>query len=166
MVYEIERKFFLGSLPTDIDSASKTTDERYFLEITPESEIRIQRKADKIYREQKITDSKLSSNKDTTPITVEEFNRLKKKSIGRIERDSYRLPGMQNATIKVYHGRFEGLIRAEVEFSNTPDAIHFSPPDWFGPELTYSDLGRDSRLLNLSDSEFSELLAKLSRATS
>ena len=158
MAREVERKFLLDSLPLDIDTTSKITYERYFLEIGPDREVRIQRKGDDFYREVKTTNSELGSDKEVTPLTAKEFNELRQNAIGSIKRDSYVVTGIQNVSVKIYHGRFEGLIRAEVEFPSTDAASHFSPPDWFGPEITKSKLGRDSKLLRLSDAEFKSLL--------
>jgi adenylate cyclase len=161
MTREVERKFLLGSLPSDIDATSKITYERYFLEVEPGREVRIQRKGDELYREVKTTNSELVSDKEAAPLTAKEFDELRQSAIGSIERDSYMITGVQNASVKIYHGRFEGLIRAEIEFPNTDAASHFSPPDWFGPEITESKLGRDSKLLKLSDAEFKSLLKGL-----
>lgn len=158
MSREIERKFLLHSLPLDIDLSSKITYERHFLEIGHEREVRIQRKGDRFYREVKTTNTELANNKEVAPLTADEFNELRQNTIGSIERDSYTQTGIQNATIKVYHGRFEGLIRAEVEFPDTNAATHFIPPEWFGREITESALGRDSKLLQLSNADFTSLL--------
>jgi CYTH domain-containing protein len=158
MANEIERKFFLKSLPSDIDLTSKTTYERHFLKIGPDEELRIQRKGDKYFLERKAINSKLSSTKSVTPISIEKFNELRQDAVASIERDSYKVSNIQNATIKVYQGRFEGLIRLEVEFQSVADATHFSPPDWSGIEITESDLGRDSKLVGLSYPEFRTLL--------
>lgn len=158
MAREVERKFILYSLPPDTDSTSKITYERYFLEIGPQREVRIQRKGDEFYQEVKVTNSKLESSKEVATLTAEEFNKLRQSAIGSITRDSYTLASIKNVSIKVYHGRLEGLIRAEIEFPSVDAASHFSPPDWFGPEITGSELGRDSKLLKLSDAEFRSLL--------
>ena len=166
MAHKIERKFLLSSLPSGIDKASKIVYERYFLRVNENDEIRIQRKGDTFYREHKITISNFSNEIVVTSITAEDFDRLKLKATGNIERDSYSLPNIQNATVKVYHCRFEGLIRAEVEFASVNDATHFAPPDWIGQEITDSDLGRDSRLLKIPDSEFRGLLEKATKPTS
>lgn len=163
MQQEIERKYLLTSLPSTIDQSLKVTYERHYLSIGPNKEVRVQRKGSEFFRETKTTNVGLSSDKEVSPITAEQFNQLRQKSIGSIVRDSYVLPGIKNATVKVYHGQLEGLIRAEVEFSDAESAANFTPPDWFGVEITDTNLGRDGRLVRLSVSEFSSLLKEVSR---
>lgn len=166
MANEIERKFLVRVFPSGIDLASKITYERHFLKIAPSEEVRVQRKGDKFYIERKTTNDRLSSTKTVTPISAEKFEELRQSAIASIERDSYTVPDIPNATIKKYHGRFEGLMRLEVEFHDPESAIHFSPPDWSGVEITESDLGRDGKLVGLSDSEFRALLATASGVSS
>jgi adenylate cyclase len=160
MANEIERKFLLHILPSNIDLASKITYERHFLKIALDEELRIQRKGEKYYIEQKTTNDRHSSTKTVAPTSAEKFQELRNNAIASIERDSYTVTDVQQATVKVYHGRFEGLIRLEVEFGNPEDAIHFLPPNWSGVEITESDLGRDSKLVGLSDSDFNTLLSR------
>ena len=124
MASEIERKFLLSFVPSNIDPTSKITYERYFLNVGPDEELRVQRKGDKYYSEQKATKDRFSSSKKVTPTTIEKFNELRQHAIASIERDSYVAPDIRNTSIKVYHGRFEGLIRLEVEFGNPEEAIH------------------------------------------
>jgi adenylate cyclase len=40
------------------------------------------------------------------------------------------------AEVDVYGGKLEGLVRAEVEFDSEEAARRFSPPAWFGREVT------------------------------
>jgi adenylate cyclase len=55
----------------------------------------------------------------------------------RIEKTRYRLPaGGHTAELDAYCGSLQGLIVAEVEFSSRAEAEAFTPPSWFGDELT------------------------------
>lgn len=40
--------------------------------------------------------------------------------------------------LDVFHGYMEPLIMAEVEFDSEEDANSFTPPEWFGEEVTYN----------------------------
>jgi len=53
------------------------------------------------------------------------------------------------ASVDVYTGRHEGLRVVEVEFDSEPAAARFTPPDWFGPEVT-GDARYSNRLLALT----------------
>ena len=55
----------------------------------------------------------------------------------RIEKVRHRVPvGELVAEVDVYGGAIEGLITVEVEFESEEAAEAFSPPEWFGRELT------------------------------
>lgn len=43
------------------------------------------------------------------------------------------------AEVDVYGGPLEGLVVAEVEFTDGDDAAAFAPPPWFGDEVTDDD---------------------------
>jgi CYTH domain-containing protein len=44
--------------------------------------------------------------------------------------------GELEATVDVYADRNDGLRVVEVEFPSEQAAVEFTPPDWFGPEVT------------------------------
>lgn len=51
-----------------------------------------------------------------------------------VSKTRYRLPG--GIELDVFHGRFEGLVCAEVEFFDEAASLAFEPPAWFGREIT------------------------------
>ncbi|MFH1399401.1 MAG: hypothetical protein ABIG95_04805 [Candidatus Woesearchaeota archaeon] len=95
---------------------------------------------------------------EKTEISKEEFEKLKRISTKAIIRDSYLFSDNPNISIKIYHGNYEGLVRAEVEFLSEKEARAFEPLEWMGEEITESDLGKDARLVKLGKHEFRELL--------
>lgn len=58
----------------------------------------------------------------------------------RIEKTRYRVPlegpGDLLAEVDIYAGALVGLCTVEVEFESERDAHAFTPPAWFGPEVT------------------------------
>ena len=70
------------------------------------------------------------------------------------------MPGIKGGSIKVYKGKYAGLIRAEFEFESEKEAKAFEKPDWVGTEISNSPLGRDSRLSNLCKEDFNRELGK------
>jgi len=110
--------------------------------------------------ERKVETSKLGRGSQLIVITEEEFEFLKPKNGRAIIRDSYIISKNPEVSIKIYHGEYEGLIRAEVEFALEEEAEKFKPFNWMGKEITDSVLGRDSKLLDLSVVEFRKLLNK------
>ncbi len=159
MKNEIERKFLVKKMPIDIQKRAPRKYERYYLEVSSDFEDRIQKVDEKYYREKKKMISELERTKEKEEITQEEFEHLKIDCEEGIVREGYEVSSNPNITIKVYKGRFEPLIRAEVEFKTAEEAESFKSLDWMSREITNSALGRDSKLIQLSDSEFRKLLS-------
>ncbi len=158
MVNEIERKFLVREMPIDISKQAPKVYERFYLEVAPDFEDRIQMVDDRYYREKKRRVSDLERTKEKEEISKEEFERLKQDAGNAILRESFFVSQEPEISIKVYKGRFEPLVRAEVEFETEVEAKKFIPLYWMGKEITDSPLGKDSKLILLSDLEFKELL--------
>lgn len=75
-----------------------------------------------------------------------------------VVRDNYIMSETPRLILRIYHGRFEKLVRAEVEFPSVEKANHFSPPGWMGKEITTTPLAKDETLLDLPASDFQKLL--------
>ena len=157
MQKEIERKFLVKKLP-DLNDIRPFRYERYYLERGKGVEVRIQFVNGKYEWEKKFEKSALERSTEKKEISKSQFNALKRKATGAIIRDSYQLSQKPKTSIKIYSGRFEGLVRAEVEFDSIEEAKEFQPPEWMGKEITQSPLGRDAKLLDLTQEEFEKLL--------
>ena len=48
--------------------------------------------------------------------------------------------------LDIFHGKFEGLILAEVEFPSLEEAKNFTPPEYFGEDVTFSTEYHNSTL--------------------
>lgn len=159
--FEIERKWLLSSLPDAVMGITPIEYERYFLPSEQGEEIRIQKVGDKYTYQKKIEVPGVGRERaEDRGISEEEFLELKKTAIGSILRTRYDLSSI--VAIQVYHGKHEGLIRYEVEFQSVDESEAFQPEPWAGREITDSPLGRDSRLLFMSDDEFQEELRRYS----
>ncbi len=154
---EIERKFLVKKLP-DLAGIEKVAYERYYLFNEEGIELRIQRKGDRFELERKVFISNQERTRQKIEISQVEFELLKPLAGQAIIRDGYPLSDNPNISIKIYHGHYEGLIRAEVECATLKELQQFQPPDWFGPEITDSPLARDAELLTVSTEEFKNLL--------
>lgn len=157
MKNEIERKFFVKKLP-DLSGIVPLHYERYFLERGPETEIRISKINDSYKYEKKSRVSKLERTREKKDITEDHFNQLKKNASEGIIRDRYDISSDPDISIQIYHGRFEGLIRAEVEFETVEEAQNFIPPDWMGKEMSDLPIARDGKLIDLTDEIFKTFL--------
>lgn len=157
MSSEIERKFLVVTMP-DLSGQEPIRYERYYLNRSDNVEERIQKKGDVYEYEKKEKISDLEHTKETHPISEEEFESLKTRASEAIIRDGYMISKNPDITIKIYHGKHEGLVRAEVEFGSLEEAQAFTPPTWMGKEITGTPLGKDSGLLDLSEEQFKEML--------
>jgi adenylate cyclase len=72
------------------------------------------------------------------PITDDVFDELWQLTEGqRIAKLRYRVPlGELTAEVDVYADRSDGLRVVEVEFASEQAAAEFTPPDWFGADVT------------------------------
>lgn len=156
---ETERKFLIKKMP-DISSLQPLHYERFILP-TEEGEERIQKVGDLFELEKLVEDSDLTRHIHKKSITKDEFERLKRKSLASVERDSYQISKDPNITVNVYKGIHKGLARAEVGFESEDEAHDFVPLEWMGKEITNSPLGRDSKLAKLSKDEFTNLIKEI-----
>lgn len=133
--------------------------ERYYLKSDGQTVERVQKKGDKYEFEIKRSVTGLEHIKEKKQITQDEFEKLKQgKEKDVIIRDGYQLSVEPNVSIKVYRGKYEGLIRAEVEFNTKEVAENYVAESWMGVEITTSALGSDAKLLRFSREEFLGLL--------
>lgn len=161
---EIERKFLIKEMPK-LEGIKSIPYERYFIKIEPEYQERIQKKGDVYEYEIKKAvhgAGNISKHqKEKRYISKEEFENLKQgKENEGVIREGFNISSNPDVSIKIYHGRFEGLVRAEVEFDSVEEASSYVPEAWMGEEITHSPLGMDSRLLYLTEEEFGDLLEK------
>ncbi len=160
MKNEIERKFFVNELP-DLSKLEPLHYERYYLENSNGKEVRISKVNETYIYEEKLGISKLERTTSKKEISEIEFNKLKQQQASEgLIRDSYQLSNNPDISIKIYNGRFNGLIRAEVEFNSEEDAVSFVPLEWMGEEMTDLPIARDGKLIELTEQEFRKYIEK------
>jgi adenylate cyclase len=135
---EIERKFLVRSLPPGSKKAPNShIRQAYFPLRGKQFEIRIREKGGEHF----VT---IKAGRGT--IRVEEETGISNKSFKKlwplvcavsIAKRRYRIP-CKGKTIEldVYEGPHRGLITADVEFRSRREAESFTPPAWFGREIT------------------------------
>lgn len=154
---EIERKFFVKEMP-DVSGINPLHYERYFLRRGNGEEERISKVNDKHYYEKKSDVSALEREREKRDISANEFLVMKQRASGAILRDRYDISENPKISIQIYHGKYEGLIRAEVEFGSEEEAKKFRTLSWMGKEMTGLPIARDAKLLDLTDEEFRNFL--------
>lgn len=137
MATEIERKFVVEDLGTVLQIPAVTVRQGYLARGNDE-EVRVRQAGD----EYTLTVKKgtgLRRSEYEVPISGSQFDALWPATEGsRVAktRREVRLPENRLAHVDVFDGHLEGLATVEVEFDDTDTALAFTPPAWFGREVT------------------------------
>ena len=81
----------------------------------------------------------LSVNEIEKEITQNEYDKLKLNShYNRIIKDRFIIPYLENLKIEfdLFHGIYEGIAFAEIEFKNEEEARNTKLPNWFGKDIS------------------------------
>ena len=145
---EIERKYLitLENLPADLDAYPHRQIEQAYL--CTEPVVRIRRQDTEYYLTYK-SKGLMVREEYNLPLTEKAYMHLREKADGvLITKTRYLIPSSLGRTIElvIFHGRHEGLFLAEVEFPNEDAAGAFTPPDWFGEDVTFSSRYHNSTL--------------------
>ena len=143
---EIERKFKIKSLPSNLESYANQKMIQGYLCTSPV--VRIRRSNDEFYLTYKGS-GMMAREEYNLPLTEEAFYHLLPKADGIIiEKTRYLIPIDENLTaeLDIFEGAHKSLIIVEVEFSSIEEANSFVPPDWFGEDVTNSILYHNSYL--------------------
>lgn len=147
---EIERKFLIETqnLPENYQAYPSRRMEQGYISISPS--IRIRKDEDRYILTCK-GGGYLKREEFELSLTMEEFDRLKGKVEGNwIKKRRYFLPVHPDGTVEqnpsaaseltieldIFDAPFAPLIYAEVEFPTEEAAHAFTPPDWFGKDVT------------------------------
>lgn len=148
---EIERKFIIKTPPENLESYPFHWIEQAYL--CTEPVVRVRRQDDEYYLTYKGA-GLMAREESNLPLNKEAYYHLLLKADGNvISKKRYLIPldhpGVREGfpqppedytltiEIDVFSAPFDPLILAEVEFFSTEEAEAFSPPDWFGEEVTY-----------------------------
>ncbi len=152
---EIERKFKVRMLPAQYKDSPHCMIEQAYLCTNPVVRVRCQ--DDQYYLTYK-GKGLLEREEYNLPLTKESYVHLLAKADGLIlTKTRYQIPlsspedkGSLSliAELDVFSGDYEGLLLVEVEFPSKEAALAFTPPDWFGEDVTFSGEYQNSRLSN------------------
>ena len=131
---EIERKFLIKELP-DLSKYEYVDIQQGYLNVSPV--VRIRKKNDKYIITYKGS-GLLAREEIEAELTQVAYEHLLEKIDGHpITKRRYIIP-LDPYTIEldIFSGHMEGLIMAEVEFPSLEEADAFTPPSWFGDDVT------------------------------
>lgn len=138
MAIEVERKFIVPLLPDGIDVHPHAPLQQCYLAIAADGgEVRIRRRNDACMLTVK-QGRGLARREEEVAITTEIFDSLWSATEGRrIEKVRHFIPaGDLMIELDRYTGMLSGLHVAEIEFHSEESAKAWTPPHWFGPEVT------------------------------
>ena len=147
---EIERKYLIdGTLPFSLEPFSCHLIEQAYLCTAPVVRVRRQ---DQDYILTYKGSGLMAREEYNLPLNEEAFLHLKEKIDGRlIQKRRYLIPLAPKYTIEldVFEGDLAPLLLAEVEFETEEEANNFTPPEWFGEDVTFSGKYHNSQLSKL-----------------
>ncbi len=153
---EIEKKYKVKSIPDDLTQYNSKHIQQGYLCRTPV--IRIRKSNDNYiltYKskdniEQTLLEVGCVSNEVELPLTKEAYQHLCKKIDGHlICKTRYILPLQDGlvAELDIFSGVHKGLVVVEVEFPDGNTARSFSPPEWFGEEVSSDSRYQNNNLI-------------------
>jgi adenylate cyclase len=135
---EIERKFRVDRLPTSFENLpGSPIRQGYLIAKADGGELRIRQKEARFFQTIKIGEG-LSRTEIEIELSPDQFQQLWPHTQGRrLSKNRYTLPvGDHIAELDRFEGHLAGLVLVEVEFSSIEAGRRFTPPDWFGAEVT------------------------------
>ncbi|MCW3099977.1 MAG: hypothetical protein JWL77_5595 [Chthonomonadaceae bacterium] len=134
---EIERKFLVRTLPDLAKVKHERVVQGYLAVDADGTEVRLRRKGENYFMTVK-TGEGVSRGEIERELTESQFDAFWPATEGkRLEKVRYELPYQDHLIeLDLYRGVLEGLQIAEVEFDTESQSAAFTPPDWFGREVT------------------------------
>lgn len=133
---EIERKYLFNTLPFELNQLPYKQVEQGYIASMPT--IRIRRMDNDYFLTVK-SKGTLVRHEYEMPISKKEYEHLIPKVDSKfIQKKRYYLPLTEvlTAEIDIFEGEYAGLKVVEVEFPNVEMANNFTPPEWFGEDVT------------------------------
>lgn len=133
---EIERKFLVKELPSDLSRYAHRTLEQGYL--CTEPVVRVRRDGEEYILTYK-SKGFLAREEYNLPLTKEAYLHLLAKADGRIiAKERYCIPyGSYTIELDIFSGELSPLVLAEVEFDTEEEAHAFIAPEWFGEDVTF-----------------------------
>ena len=134
---EIERKFLLKKIPSELKITGQKEIEQYYLCREDKTVVRVRRTDDKYTLTIKQGGGIVRFERDIA-ISYTDFTEIASISKDRkIIKTRYLAPfNKLTVELDVFKENLEGLILAEIEFQTEEQAKNFVPPSWLGKEVT------------------------------
>ena len=143
---EIERKFIPIELPEDLNQFEHHKIEQAYLNTAPV--IRIRKQDDEYILTYK-GGGMMAREEYNLPLNKDSYYHLLEKADGNvITKTRFNIPIHDNliAELDIFEGKFAGMALVEVEFDSIEQANSFTPPEWFGEDVTHDKRFHNSYL--------------------
>ncbi|MBU1164327.1 hypothetical protein KKA15_02060 [Patescibacteria group bacterium] len=159
---ELERVFLLKNLPKDLNSYKPIEIEiGEFSDPNIVDVLKIRKLGEKYQLIKKEGDTAFKRLEHVIYIKKEEYDRIIKQTISVHKKIRYLYPvGNYECEIDFYQNKLLGYVRGEVEFKTETEMKNFTPPDWFGEEITEFNHDIHSDLSKISFEEIKERYKK------
>lgn len=146
---EIERKFLPKTLPEELNQYKCHKIEQAYLNTAPV--IRIRKQDDEYFLTYKGGGMMAREEYNLTLNEKSYYHLLEKADGNIITKTRFLIPIHDGLTaeLDVFEGRFAGMLLVEVEFDSIEQANNFTPPDWFGKDVTHEKKYHNSYLSKL-----------------
>lgn len=134
---EIERKWLIRTVPSDLEKYPHHIIEQGYLNTTPV--VRVRRQDDDYIFTYK-GGGMMAREEYNLPLDAESYAHLIAKADGKIiSKVRYVIPLEDGLKIELDHfsSPIKGLYLAEIEFESVEQAEAYVPPAWFGEDVTY-----------------------------
>ena len=163
---EIERKYLLSRVPENLDQYKSYEIEQAYLSEKPVVRVRKRVTGDTAEYFLTVKSRGLLSHEEVESLIEEKtYNAfLAEASSNIISKTRYLIPlTADKLTIEldIFHGLFDELIMAEVEFPDEAASNKFTPPDYFSDEVTFDNRYHNSNMSHMSEAEISALLKRV-----
>ena len=154
---EIEKKYLVKEIPFDLENFQKCEMVQGYIHTDPVIRVRSEDGEGVLTIKGK---GEIARKEFELPLTKEQFDGLWKKIDPRcipVCKTRYFIPlgGGLTAELDIYHAELEGLLTVEVEFESMERAEGFTPPDWFGEEVSLDSRYKNSALAFKGKPDFS-----------
>ena len=158
---EIERKFLINdknAINNIIKNYNKKEIIQDYLYIDSITAIRkrkiVDKKIEKYFYTVKTMKTGISVNEIEKEITQKEYDELKlNPKYNSIIKDRFVIPYLDNLKIEfdLFHGIYEGIAFAEIEFKNEEEAKNTKLPSWFGKDISNLITNSQMAIKNIKD---------------
>lgn len=157
---EIELAYLVKRLPINISGLPHRRIEQGYISTGLEP-VRVRRDGSDYELTKKLVLPDDARKEVTIPLTRGEFDTLWSVCSNSLSKERYLCPldGGLTAEIDLYLGVLRGLVKVEVEFSDTASRDAFNPPDWFGRCLEGEAWAKNVNLAGVSFAYLHERVA-------